>query len=94
MEMAQEFPSVYFRGFDIGKAELSHLHLWLTKQNTVPIQTRYPLPNVQFEIHDVNTNFRWGNGTFDLVSARAINMAVSSPSPRLALLHLTISIGS
>lgn len=43
----------------------------------MPIQTRYPLPNVQFEIHDVNTNFRWQDGTFDLVNARAINMAVS-----------------
>ncbi|KIM37900.1 hypothetical protein M413DRAFT_30557 [Hebeloma cylindrosporum] len=42
----------------------------------VPIQTRYPLPNVQFEIHDVNTNFRWQDATFDLINARDINMAV------------------
>ena len=82
MEMAQEFPHVYFRGFDIGKSEFPRLHLWLMKRDKVPIQTRYPLPKVQFEIHDVNTNFRWKNETFDLVNSRAINMAVSSPSPR------------
>ena len=47
----------------------------------MPIQTRYPLSNVQFEIHDVNTNFRWRDETFDLINARDVNMAVSLPSP-------------
>ncbi|PPQ72036.1 hypothetical protein CVT26_006726 [Gymnopilus dilepis] len=59
MKMAEEFPAVDFRGFDI-----------------VPITTRYPRPNVHFEIDDINARFRWRSGTFDLVNARAIAMAV------------------
>ncbi|KAF8970644.1 S-adenosyl-L-methionine-dependent methyltransferase [Flammula alnicola] len=57
--MAEEFPHVHFRGFDI-----------------VPIATRYPPRNVQFEIHDVNTPLRWRGGTFDLVHSRFVAMGV------------------
>ncbi|KAF8808331.1 S-adenosyl-L-methionine-dependent methyltransferase [Phlegmacium glaucopus] len=42
----------------------------------VPIATQYPLPKVQFEVQDVNTNYRWREGTFDLVHARSVSMAV------------------
>lgn len=50
-----------------------------TKTNLIlaPIATRYPPPMVQFEIHDVNSKFRWHDGTFDLVHARSVSMAVS-----------------
>ncbi|KAF9562857.1 S-adenosyl-L-methionine-dependent methyltransferase [Agrocybe pediades] len=58
--MAQQFPRAHIRAFDI-----------------VPIATRYPPENVRFEIHDVNNiPFRWRDGTFDLVNARDIAMAV------------------
>ncbi|KAF9529875.1 S-adenosyl-L-methionine-dependent methyltransferase [Crepidotus variabilis] len=42
----------------------------------VPIATRYPLPNVRFEIHDVNTPFRWSDQSFDIVHLRATSLAV------------------
>ncbi|KAM6493020.1 S-adenosyl-L-methionine-dependent methyltransferase [Amanita muscaria] len=42
----------------------------------VPIATRYPPPNVRFEMHDVGEQFRWGNGDFDLIHARDISMAI------------------
>ncbi|CAA7262004.1 unnamed protein product [Cyclocybe aegerita] len=42
----------------------------------VPIATRYPSNNVQFELDDVNTQYRWDNGTFDVVHARDITLAV------------------
>lgn len=45
-------------------------------QTLVPIATRYPPSNVQFEIADVNTPLRWENGTFDLVHSRSVEMAV------------------
>jgi hypothetical protein len=42
----------------------------------VPIATRYPHPNVQFSLHDVNTPTVWVAGTFDLIHARSVTMAV------------------
>ncbi|KAF8991325.1 S-adenosyl-L-methionine-dependent methyltransferase [Cyathus striatus] len=42
----------------------------------VPIATRYPLPNVRFEIHDVNSGLRWGDGSIDVVHARSVSMAI------------------
>jgi len=42
----------------------------------VPITTRSPPRNAHFEMHDVNEEFRYRNGTFDLVHARSISMAV------------------
>ncbi|KAJ7060184.1 S-adenosyl-L-methionine-dependent methyltransferase [Mycena amicta] len=50
-------------------------HVAFRGYDIVPIVTRYPLPNVQFSIHDVNTIAPWGPGTFDLVHARSISMA-------------------
>ncbi len=44
--------------------------------NAVPIATRHPPDNVRFEMADVNEPFRYNNGTFDLVHARSISMAV------------------
>jgi len=43
----------------------------------VPITTRHPLPNVQFEIHNVNEPVRWSDNTMDLIHARATDMVVS-----------------
>ena len=43
----------------------------------VPIATRSPLPNVQFEIHNVNEPVRWADNTMDFVHVRANDMAVS-----------------
>ena len=56
----------------------------------VPITTRYPLPNVQFEMHNVNEPFRWADNTMDFVHARANDMAVSVP----AAYNLFLSIKS
>ncbi|KAF9564172.1 S-adenosyl-L-methionine-dependent methyltransferase [Agrocybe pediades] len=65
--MAQQFPGVHIRAFDI-----------------VPIATRYPPDNVLFEMHDVNSiPFRWRDGTFDVVNARDIAMAVHDYRPVL-----------
>ncbi|KAG6826942.1 hypothetical protein H0H92_013819 [Tricholoma furcatifolium] len=44
----------------------------------VPIATRYPPPNVQFEIHDVNDTYRWRTASVDLVHARSVSMAYST----------------
>ncbi|KAJ7092438.1 S-adenosyl-L-methionine-dependent methyltransferase [Mycena belliarum] len=44
----------------------------------VPIATQFPLPNVQFTMHDVNTPTTWAAGTFDLIHGRSITMAVTS----------------
>ncbi|KXN90757.1 hypothetical protein AN958_03644 [Leucoagaricus sp. SymC.cos] len=42
----------------------------------VPIATRYPLPNVNFEIGDISEEFRWNSATYDFVHARSISMSV------------------
>ncbi|KAG6844102.1 hypothetical protein H0H87_009777 [Tephrocybe sp. NHM501043] len=42
----------------------------------VPIATRYPPTNVQFEVHDVSSPYRWRTASIDLVHARSISMAV------------------
>ncbi|KIL64641.1 hypothetical protein M378DRAFT_582742 [Amanita muscaria Koide BX008] len=42
----------------------------------LPISTRYPLPNVRFEMHDVGQQSRWRDGAFDLIHARDISMAI------------------
>lgn len=44
---------------------------------SVPIATRRPHENVQFELHDVNTPVRWLDNTIDFVHARDVSMAVS-----------------
>ncbi|KAG6901202.1 hypothetical protein C0995_015449 [Termitomyces sp. Mi166 len=51
-------------------------HVQFRGFDIVPIATRYPPPNVQFEIDDVNTPFRWRMASVDLVHARSISMAV------------------
>ncbi|KAJ7457052.1 S-adenosyl-L-methionine-dependent methyltransferase, partial [Mycena latifolia] len=50
----------------------------------VPIATRYPLANVQFSIHDVNTPTTWATGTFDLIHGRSVTLAVTSYPALLA----------
>ncbi|KAI8996294.1 S-adenosyl-L-methionine-dependent methyltransferase [Trametes punicea] len=42
----------------------------------VPIATRYPPPNVIFEMHDIMEPFRYASGTIDMVHARSITMAI------------------
>ncbi|GLB44451.1 putative methyltransferase domain containing protein [Lyophyllum shimeji] len=42
----------------------------------VPIATRYPPHNVQFEVHDVNSPYRWRTSSIDFVHARSVSMAV------------------
>jgi len=80
IEMASEFPHVVFTGFDNGKPPAIPLQFHRVDLFPVPIATRYPPSNVQFEIHDVNTRFRWADNTFDVVHARAISMAVRRSS--------------
>lgn len=42
----------------------------------VPIATRYPRPNVNFEVWDITEEFRWRAATFDFVHARSISWSV------------------
>ncbi|KAJ7832828.1 S-adenosyl-L-methionine-dependent methyltransferase [Mycena leptocephala] len=53
-------------------------HVAFRGLDIVPIATRYPLPNVDFSMHDVNTPTVWSAGTFDFIHARSITMAVTS----------------
>ncbi|KAJ7353077.1 S-adenosyl-L-methionine-dependent methyltransferase [Mycena albidolilacea] len=53
-------------------------HVAFRGLDIVPIATRYPHPNVQFSLHDVNTPTEWAAGTFDLIHARSVTMAVTS----------------
>ncbi|KAL5498396.1 hypothetical protein ACEPAH_2538 [Sanghuangporus vaninii] len=36
----------------------------------VPLATRYPAENAQFEVHDINSTTRWAQGRFDFVHMR------------------------
>ncbi|KAI0772386.1 S-adenosyl-L-methionine-dependent methyltransferase [Trametes elegans] len=42
----------------------------------VPIATRYPPPNVKFEMHNIMDPLRYATGSIDMVHARSINMAI------------------
>ncbi|KAK7055516.1 secondary metabolism regulator laeA [Favolaschia claudopus] len=53
-------------------------HVAFRALDIVPIATRYPRPNVQFSMHDVNTPTVWTAGTFDFIHARSVTMAVTS----------------
>ncbi|KAJ3526258.1 hypothetical protein NMY22_g10236 [Coprinellus aureogranulatus] len=55
-------------------------HAQFTGIDIVPLATRYPPPNVQFELDDVNAQLRWGDGHFDLVHARDVILAVTDYS--------------
>lgn len=57
-------------------------HVRFDGLDIVPIQTRYPPPNVHFEMHDLEERFRYCDGTFVLVHGRMISMAVRD-YPRL-----------
>ncbi|KAF8124846.1 S-adenosyl-L-methionine-dependent methyltransferase [Mycena galopus ATCC 62051] len=52
-------------------------HVAFRGLDIVPIATRYPRANVQFTLHDVNTPTDWAAGTFDLIHARSVTMAVT-----------------
>ncbi|OCH87701.1 S-adenosyl-L-methionine-dependent methyltransferase [Obba rivulosa] len=51
-------------------------HVRFDGLDKVPIQTRHPLRNVMFEIHDIAERTRYQNGAIDLVHARFLTMAV------------------
>jgi SAM-dependent methyltransferase len=78
--MSREFSHVKFDGLDIGAyftpPQLPSQHMVDIWRHAVPIATRSPPDNVRFEMADVNAPFRYNNGTFDLVHARSISMAV------------------
>ena len=76
--MAREFSHVHFIGIDIGDIASLHTVLTLLTLILVPIATQHPPPRVLFEVHDVNNTYRWKDGTFDLVHARFVSMAVSN----------------
>ncbi|KAJ7726812.1 S-adenosyl-L-methionine-dependent methyltransferase [Mycena maculata] len=59
-------------------------HVAFRGLDIVPISTRYPLPNVQFTMHDANTPTSYAAGTFDLIHARSVTMAVISYAALLA----------
>lgn len=51
-------------------------HVHFDGCDIVPIQTRNPLDNVTFEMHDIADRFRHRNGTVDFVHARDISLCV------------------
>ncbi|EIW56376.1 S-adenosyl-L-methionine-dependent methyltransferase [Trametes versicolor FP-101664 SS1] len=51
-------------------------HVRIYGVDIVPIATRYPPPNVTFEMHDIMTPLRYAAGSIDMVHARSITMAV------------------
>ncbi|KAK0202660.1 S-adenosyl-L-methionine-dependent methyltransferase [Desarmillaria ectypa] len=51
-----------------------HIHFY--GFDIVPIATRYPLPNVTFELHDVGERTRYPDRSIDLVHARSVSMTV------------------
>ncbi|KAJ7607480.1 S-adenosyl-L-methionine-dependent methyltransferase [Roridomyces roridus] len=53
-------------------------HVAFRALDIVPIATRLPLPNVQFTMHNANTPTSYADGTFDLIHARSVTMAVTS----------------
>lgn len=61
----------------------------------VPIVTNENLPeNVQFEIHDIGTQTRFGDASVDMVHARSIFMTVSRHMAfRLNLNHIFLGTG-
>ncbi|KAF7374457.1 Pleiotropic drug resistance ABC transporter protein [Mycena sanguinolenta] len=50
-------------------------HITFHALDIVPIATRYPHPNVEFSLHDVNTPTTWAAGHFDFIHARSVSMA-------------------
>jgi len=57
-------------------------HVRFNGLDIVPIMSRYPPPNAVFEIHDLDERLRYDDGSFSLVHARIISMAVRD-YPRL-----------
>ncbi|KAJ3568691.1 hypothetical protein NP233_g5554 [Leucocoprinus birnbaumii] len=52
--------------------EIARQFPWVlfTGIDIVPIATRYPLPNVRFEIGDITEELRWPDASFDFIHAR------------------------
>ncbi|KIK66375.1 hypothetical protein GYMLUDRAFT_38182 [Collybiopsis luxurians FD-317 M1] len=51
-------------------------HVLFHGLDIVPIATRYPEDNAQFEIHDIGEQTRWAASSVDMVHARSIFMTV------------------
>ena len=85
--MARDFPDVRFYGVDIGACPRSPPAAacpdagWRAdhRASAVPIATRYPPRNVQFEMHDIKESFRFDSASIDFVHARMISLAVCLP---------------
>ncbi|OBZ74636.1 Cytochrome b-c1 complex subunit 2, mitochondrial [Grifola frondosa] len=60
-------------------------HVKFMGLDIVPIATRSPPRNVQFEIHNINERFRFPSDNIDFVHARSISMAVSASDYRTLL---------
>ncbi|TBU24943.1 S-adenosyl-L-methionine-dependent methyltransferase [Dichomitus squalens] len=67
LDMARDFPRARFYGVDIVLSD---------RPPPVPIATRYPPHNVQFEMHDIKEAFRFDSASIDFVHARMISMAI------------------
>lgn len=94
MDIAAEFPSVRFTGIDIG-AYFSHSLVTQFELTIywVPITTRYPLHNVNFELGNINEEFRWPDATFDFIHGRDISCSVSIAfSLEIVLRHIIRNI--
>lgn len=78
MNIASKFPSVLFTGIDIGAHSSLYNDTASVNIYLVPIATRYPLPNVNFELGDIGEEFRWPDATFDFIHSRNISWSVSA----------------
>lgn len=77
-EMAEEFPHTKVYGLDIGRLPGLHAFAPFHICALVPLATRYPADNVQFEVHDINLPTRWVRGRFDFVHMRQMCFSVGA----------------
>lgn len=63
-----------------------------TGTSIAPIATRYPLPNVRFEIADVTEPYRFTSGSVDMVHARVTLLSVCLYSSHSISFHPSMSI--
>lgn len=81
--MAADFEHVKFYGLDMGMVSSKHTRLLSSDKVQVPIATRFPAANVQFEVHDVMTPLRWREDIIDLVHIKHASLGVRATNSYL-----------
>ena len=75
--MAVALPEVHFYGIDIGRTLSEAERLWSLNVGLVPIFTRCALPNVRFELQDLNDDLYYPDQHMDVVRAHDVSLGVS-----------------